>query len=297
MESKWTHIPVLAGEIKDLLITNPSGIYIDGTLGLGGHTRYLLNYLNESAKIIGLDLDDNAVVMARENVADARLIALNFSYTQAKEVIDDLGLGPVDGILLDLGLSSYQLDDGSRGFSFNNQGPLDMRFNPRADLTAAEVVNSYPVEELERIFKEYGEEPFAEKIATAIVLKRKEGRIATTHELSEIVKTVVKARGKIHPATRVFQAIRIEVNSELKNVERLPNILKGVLKPGGRAAVITFHSLEDRIVKNAFKNMAAGGEWRLVNKKVIAPSYQETRHNFRSRSAKLRVIEKTAAEK
>ncbi len=284
--AQWTHIPILAQEIKDLLLTKADGFYMDATLGLGGHAKYFLSFLGPQAKIYGYDKDAAAIKMAEERVNDARLITVNKSYTLADTV--------VDGALFDLGLSSYQLDDGTRGFSFMHDGPLDMRFDTSAKLTAQEVVNSYPFEDLERIFTEYGEEPNAAKIARAIVGARREARITTTKKLAEIISSASPRQGKLHPATNVFQAIRIEVNGEMKAVEDIGRVIERVINPGGMAAVITFHSLEDRVIKNIFKTLDKTGHWKLVNKKVIIPSYEETKHNPRSRSAKLRVIERVA---
>ncbi|ACC98806.1 putative S-adenosylmethionine-dependent methyltransferase involved in cell envelope biogenesis [Elusimicrobium minutum Pei191] len=291
--NNWTHIPVLTKEIGQMLITDINGVYIDGTLGLGGHTKYLLGLLGKEAKIIGFDKDYNAVKMAEANVADGRLTAINLSYEAAPKVLKDLKIqGGADGVLLDLGLSSYQLDDASRGFSFMGGGPLDMRFDISGQKTAADVVNSYTAEELERIFANYGEETNARNAAAAIVRARVDKKIKTTSELANILAPVLPRRGKTHGATRVFQALRIEVNDELGTVERFIKVLPEVLKPGGRAAVITFHSLEDRIVKNIFKQMSAEGEVKLVNKHVIEPEWEEVKNNRRSRSAKLRVAEK-----
>ncbi|MGB2579862.1 16S rRNA (cytosine1402-N4)-methyltransferase [Elusimicrobium simillimum] len=292
MADNWTHIPVMAAEIVEHLLTKPDGVYVDGTLGLGGHAKYFLQRLGPGAKILGFDKDAAAIKMATERVADGRLQAFNKSYEDMREVMNSLGISGADGILLDLGLSSYQLDDGGRGFSFMADGPLDMRFNPLAQLTAKEVVNTYPVEELEKIFAGYGEEPLAARIAVEIFRARRNGEIATTAQLAKVVESVSPRRGKTHPATKIFQALRIEVNDELGTVERGAKMLPGCLVNGGRAAVITFHSLEDRIVKNIFKSLAAEGSIKLVNKKVIEPTWDEIKNNPRSRSAKLRIVEK-----
>lgn len=288
----WTHIPILAKEIAELLLTNPDGVYVDGTLGLGGHTKYFLERLSSNARLLGFDRDAQAIAMAKERVADTRLSAYHASYTQAPEVLAQENLPGADGALFDLGLSSYQLDDPSRGFGIMNNGPLDMRFDAQAPVSAYTVVNQWTLDDLTRIIRDYGEDPNAEKIALAIMRARREGPIQTTEELKNIVQSVVRGRGKIHPATQTFQALRIAVNDELGAVERMLGALDGIVKPGGRAAVLTFHSLEDRLVKNKFKELAAAGKWQLVNKKVIVPSYEEIRQNRRARSAKLRVIER-----
>lgn len=292
MQNQWTHIPILAPEIADLLLQNPDGVYVDGTLGLGGHTKFFLQRLSPKARIFGFDRDEEALSMARKRVSDERLTAVHASYTQAAKTLQKEGINGVDGALFDLGLSSYQLDNPLRGFSLLRDGPLDMRFDLSAELTAEKIVNEWGLADLERIFTDYGEDRNAHHIAMAIMAKRREEKIDTTFKLKNIVETVVRGRGKIHPATQIFQALRIAVNDELGAVENVISSLPNLIKNGGRAAVLTFHSLEDRLVKKYFKDLAAGGEWKLVNKHVIVPSYQEVRTNSRSRSAKLRVIER-----
>lgn len=292
MTQTWTHIPILAPEIAQLLLQRPNGVYVDGTLGLGGHTRFFLSQLGPQACVIGFDKDEEALAMAKERVNDARLTAVHASYTQAPQVLADMGLDGADGALFDLGLSSYQLDNPARGFSLLRDGPLDMRFDLSAPLTAEKIVNEWGLGDLERILTQYGEERNAHAIALALMAARRQGPIRTTFALKHIVESVIRGRGKIHPATQTFQALRIAVNDELGCVERVAALLPKLLRPGGRAAVLTFHSLEDRLVKTRFKELCAAGGWRLVNKHVIAPSYEEVRQNPRSRSAKLRVIEK-----
>ncbi|WP_424243914.1 16S rRNA (cytosine1402-N4)-methyltransferase [Elusimicrobium posterum] len=290
--SEWTHIPVLARECAENLLLKENGVYIDGTLGLGGHAAYFLKSLGPGAVILGFDKDAAAIEMAKKNVNDARLKAYNKSYEDAPAVLKELGLNGADGILLDLGLSSYQLDDGQRGFAFMQDGPLDMRFDQNAPLSAKEIVNNYPIEDLQKIFEEYGEEPRAHKAALAIVQARRIEPIETTAQLAKVLESALPRQGKMHGATRVFQGLRIAVNDELGTVERTVNLLPQILNPGGRAAVITFHSLEDRIVKLAFKSLAASGVIKLVNKHVIDPKWEEVKNNRRARSAKLRVVEK-----
>lgn len=290
---QWTHIPILAAEIASLLLTRPEGTYVDGTLGLGGHTRYFLDQLSAHARIFGFDKDPQALRMAQERVADPRLVPCHASYTQAPEVLAQQGVREVDGILFDLGLSSYQLDDPSRGFSILREGPLDMRFDTTQVLTAAQIVNTGTLEELARVFKEYGEEPRSEQVAHAIVTARQAGPLTTTAQLKQIVEGVLgPQRGRIHPATQIFQALRIACNQELENVAQVSAVLVKILKPGGRGAVLTFHSLEDRLIKQHFKQLVALGGWKLVNKHTIIPSHEEVRSNSRARSAKLRVIER-----
>lgn len=292
MTRTWTHIPILAPEIAQLLLQRLDGVYVDGTLGLGGHTRFFLSRLGPQARVIGFDKDEEALAMARERVNDTRLTAVHASYTQTPQVLADLGLDGADGALFDLGLSSYQLDNPARGFSLQHDGPLDMRFDLSAPLTAEKIVNEWGLDDLERILTQYGEERNAHAIALALMAARRQGPIRTTFALKNIVQSVLRGRGKIHPATQTFQALRIAVNDELGCVERVAALLPKLLRPGGRAAVLTFHSLEDRLVKTRFKELCALGGWQLVNKHVIAPGYEEVRQNPRARSAKLRVIEK-----
>ena len=289
----WTHIPIMAPEIAELLLTNPDGIYMDGTLGLGGHTRFFLGKLSARARIYGFDKDPQALQMAVERTNDARLIACHASYTQLGTVLAEHHVSTLDGALFDLGLSSYQLDDPTRGFSLLRDGPLDMRFDTTQTLTAADMVNTWSMDELERIFRDYGEVHRATQVAHAILTARKETPIKTTFQLKQLTeKALGPQRGRIHPATQIFQALRIACNHELENVEKLTDVVAPLIKSGGRVAVLTFHSLEDRLMKNQFKALAATGKWKLVNKHALAPSYQEVRQNRRARSAKLRVIEK-----
>lgn len=290
---KWQHIPILAQTIKELLITDKEGLYIDGTLGLGGHTKILLSALGPKAKIFGFDKDEKAILMAKENVNDSRLSTFNLSYSEIAKVLKEKNIKGANGLLFDFGLSSYQLDDASRGFSFNSQGPLDMRFDTKQELTAKTIVNTWPADKIEEILSDYGEEKFASKIAQAIVLAAREEPLETTWQLAKIIEKVCPRTSKTHPATRTFQALRIAVNAEFEAVKSAPKLLEEVLLPGGRAAFLTFHSLEDRIIKNALKDLCQDKEvWRLVNKKVIEPSWQEIKENSRSRSAKLRIIER-----
>lgn len=292
-EQLWTHIPIMAAQIADYLLTNFEGTYIDGTLGLGGHTKYFLSHLGARARVLGFDKDEEALKMAQERVNDPRLKAFHKSYTEAPAVLKELNLPGADGALFDLGLSSYQLDNPARGFSILRDGPLDMRFDKQNPLSAAVIVNTWPMVELERVLTQYGEERNATKIALAIMHARKEAPIETTQRLKEVVETVYgPKRGKTHPATQTFQALRIACNRELESVEQALNSLADIIKPGGRAAILTFHSLEDRLVKTHFKALAQSGEWKLVTKHALAPDYQEVRQNRRARSAKLRVIER-----
>ena len=292
MTENWTHIPIMAEQVADLLLLNPEGVYVDATLGLGGHTRLFLSRLSPQARIFGFDKDEEALRMAQERVNDKRLQPVHASYTQAPEVLRKSGIDGADGALFDLGLSSYQLDNPARGFSLLQNGPLDMRFDLSATLTAADIVNTWPLDKLEYILREYGEEHQASKIALALMKARKETPITTTQALRQIVESVVPRYGKKHPATQTFQALRIACNDELNTVQTALNTLEQLIRPGGRAAILTFHSLEDRLVKNHFKMLAQTGNWTLVNKHALAPQYDEIRQNRRARSAKLRVIER-----
>lgn len=292
MTQEWTHIPIMAPQIADFLLTRQDGVYVDGTLGLGGHTKYFLSRLGPQARVLGFDKDEEALKMAQERVADTRLSAFHKSYTEAPSVLKELGIDGADGALFDLGLSSYQLDNPVRGFSIMADGPLDMRFDLQSPLTAAVIVNEWPMAELERILKDYGEERNYTKIALALMHARREAPIKTTARLKDIVESVSPRRGKTHPATQTFQALRIACNGELDAVEQAMASLEKVVRTGGRAAVLTFHSLEDRLVKNRFKALAQSGAWKLVTKHALSPEYAEIRQNRRARSAKLRVIER-----
>jgi len=293
MNPVWTHIPIMAPEIAELILRAPNGVYVDGTLGLGGHTRYFLSKLGPTARIFGFDKDTQALQMATQRTADTRLTACHSGYSRAAQVLAEYGITQVDGALFDLGLSSYQLDDPSRGFSILQDGPLDMRFDTTGPVSAADVVNTWGMDDLTRIFTEYGEEPRAAQLAHAILTARRETPFATTGQVKKLAETVLgPQRGRIHPATRMFQALRIACNGEFDEVKQIPKVLTQILKLGGRAAVLTFHSLEDRLIKNGFKELCAKGGWQLVNKHTLVPSYEEIRQNRRARSAKLRVIER-----
>ena len=294
MQPNWTHIPIMVKQIAAALLTKPDGVYVDGTLGLGGHSAYFLQQLSPEAQIFGFDKDEEALQMARQRIPDPRLHTFHASYTQAPLILQQAGLNGADGILLDLGLSSYQLDNPARGFSILQSGPLDMRFDLSSSLTAAEIVNTWPLNELVRILRDYGEERQAEKIALAIMAARKEAPLQTTEDLKKVVESVIPRYGKKHPATQTFQALRIACNAELETVETALKTLPKLLRPGGRAAILTFHSLEDRLVKNHFKELAQSGDWNLLTKHAIAPDYEEVCHNRRARSAKLRLIERSA---
>ncbi|RLC37047.1 16S rRNA (cytosine(1402)-N(4))-methyltransferase [candidate division Kazan bacterium] len=307
------HIPVLTDEVIRLLDPKTGDTFVDATLGLGGHAAAILEHIGPHGKLIGIDQDEQALQIARTNLRPYQnQLALVFgNFRNIGQLVKGTGTRLVDGILFDLGLSSYQLDARARGFSFNKQANLDMRMDTKGSLTAEIVVNSYPREKLAEIFREYGEEPKAHIFARKIVEARKKRRIVTTQDLVEVIGGPQAAkqpwragrRGRIHPATRVFQALRIEVNDELNAIrEALPQAVE-LLRPasgrnghpalrGGRLAVISFHSLEDRIVKRFFQDLKTGGSVNILTKKAVTPSWSEASRNRRARSAKLRVIEK-----
>ena len=311
MSEHFTHKPVLLEECIQGLNIRPEGVYLDGTLGRAGHSREIARRLT-TGRLICVDRDQAALDAAQERLADwmDRVTLVHSNFDQVGEIVQQLGLSGVDGMLFDLGVSSPQLDDGSRGFSYMADAPLDMRMDRDEGLTAADVVNTWSQEELRRILYQYGEERCAPQIAAAIVRRREDKPIETTLELVEVIKSAMPAkalREKQHPAKRSFQAIRIAVNDELASVERMLQQVVPKLNPGGRLAVITFHSLEDRIVKNSLSEFAKGcicppdfpvcvcgrkPQVRLVNRKPTLPSEQELQENPRARSAKLRVAEK-----
>lgn len=305
------HEPVLLEAALDRLAIRPGGTYVDGTLGGAGHARAILERSAPDGRLIGLDRDPEALARAAEALRGygrrAELVRANFA--DLAEVAAGRGIASVDGVLLDIGVSSDQLDTARRGFSFRMEGPLDMRMDPDSGRPAADVVNTATEEDLTDLFRTYGEEPHARAAARAIARAREVARIETTSQLAEIVRPACGRgwRGGVDPATRVFQALRIEVNGELDALRRgLPAAL-GLLKPGGRLAVIAFHSLEDRIVKDFFRRHAgreealqAGGsvwvaeapEVRLITRKAVTAAPDEMDRNPRARSAKLRVAER-----
>ena len=289
------HFPVLLEETVSNLLQNGGRIYVDATVGLGGHSYELLKR-NPNIYLIGIDKDPYALEKANERLKpfEGRYALYQADYKHIDEVLKQEGIEKVDGILMDLGVSMLQLKTPERGFSFREEAPLDMRMDPEQKLTAYDVVNRYPERELIRIIKEYGEERFAPRIARAIVNYRKKKPIETTLELASIVEGAIP-KGfyrKIHPATKTFQAIRIEVNKELDHLKEALLKVPHLLNTGGRVAVITFHSLEDRIVKHTFKHFEKEGLLKVITKKPIVPSEEEIKKNPPSRSAKLRVAEK-----
>ncbi len=307
--SGFRHLPVLRDEVVNALKVRTGGLIVDGTLGGGGHAEAILQN-DETVRVVGLDQDDEALAASEQRLKkfEGRIMIEKTNYQNARSVLNRLGIDAVDGVLLDLGVSSHQLDTAARGFSFNKDGPLDMRMDQSGGTTAADIVNTATESGLERIFREYGEEPRARGIARAIVRRRAEKPFTTTLDLAgHIEKVTGGRRGKTHPATKVFQALRIEVNQELGVLRGGLDSFSGLLAPGGRFAVITFHSLEDRMVKHYFRDNARetidNPAWpaprpnparifKQITRKAVEASEDEIVNNPRARSAKLRVVEK-----
>ena len=309
---EFKHLSVLLDECIEGLAIKPNGIYVDGTAGGGGHSFHIASALGEGGRLIAIDQDEDAIKAAGKRLAPfgdkVTLVRSNFS--EVGEVCAELGIEAIDGILMDLGVSSYQLDTPERGFSYNADAPLDMRMDNRASLDASVVVNTYTEEKLREIIYGYGEEKFGGRIAAEIVKARSQKPIETTGELVDIIKRSMPSsakQGGHHPAKRTFQAIRIEVNGELDVIPKAIRGAEKLLAPSGRIAVITFHSLEDRIVKQEYASLAAGctcpkslpicvcgnkPKLKIVTRKPVLPSEEEIANNPRSRSAKLRIAEK-----
>ena len=310
---EFSHVSVLLPECMEALAPRRGGVFVDCTAGGGGHSLAIAERLPADGRLICLDRDDAALAACRTRLAAYadRVTLVKANFASLGEALDEAGAAEIDGILWDLGVSSYQLDEKSRGFSYAAEAPLDMRMDPSGGVTAAEIVNTYPESELSRILREYGEEKFAARIAARIAEARREAPIGTTTALAELVAAAIPAAARHaehqHPARRTFQALRIEVNGELDAIA--PSLREAVrrLRPGGRAAVITFHSLEDRIVKQTFAALSAGCTCppdfpvcvcgrrpvvRLLGRRPILPGEEELAANPRSRSAKLRCAEK-----
>ncbi len=308
---EFKHVPVMLNEVLEYLKPQANENFVDCTLGGGGHAKAILQKTSPNGKLIGIDLDPEAVEAARKNLQEfkSRTILFNDNYKNLAKIIYDAGINTISGILLDLGLSSYELQDQSRGFSFKGSNFLDMRFGSTKQ-TAADILNQYREEDLIRIFKEYGEERHAKLIAKAIVAERKENKIETTDQLVSLIEKVYANKPKpkkIHVATKVFQALRIEVNQELDNLKEILPIALNILEQGGRLVIISFHSLEDKIVKEFFKKEAKGcicppelpdcrcqhiPQIKILTKKVVFPQESEMQNNPKSRSAKLRAAVK-----
>lgn len=311
-EIRFSHVSVLLRECIEALQIKPNGIYVDCTTGGGGHSLEIAKRLTDGGRLIAIDRDEDALRAAGKRLADFadRVTFVHSNYAMLQSVLADLGIPGVDGVLADLGVSSYQLDTAERGFSYMQDAPLDMRMDREQPLRAYDVVNTYSEEELRRILYDFGEEKFARNIAANIVKKRSERPIKTTLELAELVKASMPKtarEGGHHPAKRTFQAIRIEVNSELSSIPPALDAAVHALNPGGRIAVITFHSLEDRLVKQKFAALSSGCTCprefpvcvcgkkpvvRIITKKPVTAGDDELEVNPRSRSAKLRVAEK-----
>ena len=308
---EFKHISVLYKETLDSLNIKDGGIYVDGTLGGGGHSRGILER-GKNVRLIGIDRDQEAISAAGKRLEDYKenISLVNNNFSQVKQILSELGVDKIDGAVLDLGVSSYQHDNAERGFSYMHDARLDMRMNSNDKISAYEVVNNYSEAELTRIFYEYGEEKWSKRVAEFIVRQRTQKPVETTLELVDIIKAAIPKKVRVegsHPAKRIFQAIRIEVNNELGILKDAVSDFVDALKPGGRMAIITFHSLEDRIVKKAFSELATGCVCpksfpvcvcnrqpvvKLISKKPILPTAEEEINNPRSKSAKLRIAEK-----
>lgn len=308
---EFKHVSVLLNETIDSLNIKEDGIYVDCTLGGAGHSSEILKRLSNKGRLIGIDQDEDALSAAKEKLKNYKNVTyVHDNFYNIENILENLGIDKVDGIIADLGVSSYQLDEKDRGFSYMNDAPLDMRMDRRIEFSAYNVVNEYSFEELYKVIREYGEENFAKRIAQFIVEHRSEKPIETTGELTEIIKRAIPAKFRRegpHPSKRTFQAIRIEVNGELRILNKAIEDGVSKLKSGGRMSIITFHSLEDRIVKNKFRELESpcdcprdfpicvcGKESmvKVISRKPIEPSKEEVEGNPRSRSAKLRVAEK-----
>ncbi len=289
------HHPVLVREVIELLNIKSGGIYIDGTAGLGGHSKEILKRVGESGRVLAIDKDEDALSIVLKKLNSPALMPLKGDFSDMKAIANGVGYREIDGIVLDLGLSMMQIRASERGFSFESEGRLDMRMDRNAELTAWDVVNRYHAVMIEQIIRDYGEEGRArsKRIAEAIVTERRRGGINTCRELSGLVVRIYGKRGKRHPATKTFQALRILVNDELSALDKALQSSASLLKRGGRLCVISYHSLEDRIVKTYLREKGKESVYNVLTKKPITPSKNELRENSSSRSAKLRGGERT----
>lgn len=290
-----THIPVMLTETLALLNPQPGEIIVDGTLGLGGHTHAIAKLLDKNSRLIGIDRDPNMLARATENLRGVTVETVRGNFSEMGKHLQGLGLAGADGILLDLGVASPQIDEARRGFSYRSDGPLDMRMSADENQSAADWLNQVDEEELGRVIREYGEERYWRRIARAIVSARSMARLRSTGQLAEIIRRAAPGgQRRLHPARRAFQAIRIYVNREIEHLERFLQTLPGLLNPGGRCVVITYHSLEDRPVKLAFRENVRAGVYESLTRKPLRATTDEVRSNPRSRSAKIRAVRRTA---
>lgn len=292
MDCKILHIPVMVKEAINILNPKEDGVYVDATVGCGGHALEILKKLGPDGRLVGIDRDETAIRACSIILNDSRVILRKVRFSQLKDILNELGIEKIDGIIFDLGVSMLQLKDTSRGFSFQSEEKLDMRMDQTNPLTAWDVVNKYPQNQLERIFRDYADEPFAKRIAREIVRERNKKTIDTCKELADLVKKIIPKKGKTHPATQLFQAIRIEVNREIEELQKALKQALEVLRTGGRICVISYHSKEDRVVKNFFKEEEKKENIHILTKKTLMPCLEEIMKNPSARSARLRGGEK-----
>jgi len=297
MEERYLHEPVLLKEVMGFLDPAPGEVIIDATVGGGGHAREVMRRISPGGTLIGIDKDPESLKIAHERLkpSEGSFRLINKDFRALKEITENINIREVDGVLFDLGISSIQVEAGERGFSIKNNGPLDMRMDRNDGLTARDLVNSLSEDELARLIRDYGEERYHRRIAGAIVRERRKKEILTTAELAGVICGSIprgNRRGRIHPATRTFQALRISVNDELRAIEDALEETPTVLKKGGRLCVISFHSLEDRIAKNALREYKARGVFRVLTKKPVRAGEEEVSRNPRARSARLRAAVK-----
>lgn len=280
-------------EVAELLNIRSGGTYVDATIGLGGHAGEILKCLGSEGRLIGIDRDEEALRGAKERLNDDRVILKKGRFSKMKEILQSANIGTVDGILFDFGVSMMQFKDLGRGFSFSSDETLDMRMDRSQQLNAEEIVNTYPERELERILREYGEEAFAKKIARVLCMRRGMRRIRTCRELADVVSSAYGRKTRHHPATKTFQALRIAVNDEIAEIREGLDAAATMLRKEGRLCAISYHSLEDRVVKNFIRDASRRGLVSVITKKPLIPSLEERKKNPSSRSAKLRGAEKT----
>jgi 16S rRNA (cytosine1402-N4)-methyltransferase len=288
---KVVHLPVMLREVIQLLEPHKGEVYVDATVGLGGHAQGILGHMRGEGLLVGIDRDEEALGEAGRILRDERCVLRKARFSEMQDVLKELGIKTIDGVLFDFGASMLHMKQPERGFGFTSGEPLDMRMDRSQSLTAGVIVNTYPAVEVERILREYGEERAARKISGAIVRQRQKGEIRTCRELSEVVARVLGRRGRIHPATRTFQALRIAVNDELNELRKGLEASLGLLRSGGRLVAIAYHSLEDRAVKVFMKDAKDRGLIRVLTKKPVTPGTEEILRNPSARSAKLRAAE------